>query len=397
MSTKTIALILSFLSFFAFWNPNGQPNKIPETRSYAGEVQPGTDMPVDKYGEWPTKDFQTGPRPAWFVPAVARTAYVFQRFINGNVFSDSVLVLHKGKLVYEDYAKGWDRDATHQMYSVTKSLVSTLVGIAIGEGKIKGVDQKVIDFFPDAVIAPGQESKRDMTIEHLLTHTSGLPGDGDREAMDYPWWEADASSGRKYDSGLVAFETPQLAEPGKVHSYSSGAGMQTLACLVSRAVKMNLFEYAQKKLFKPLGMTSVIWDAAPDGNTYGGFGLSMTPRDMLRYGYLYLNNGRWEDRQIIPADYVALTPPRSKAAEAYGYLFWNTSLIPLDASYEASGSFGQFIAIMPEWDAVIVRTGSIGPVTKAIYTKTPDDLFERLLLPIIAMKGVPWQYFRDAL
>jgi len=383
MSTKVIAMILSFLSFFAFWSPNAQPNNIPETRTYVEKVP-------DKYGVWPTKDFEKGPRPAWFIPPVAKTAYVFQRFINGNVFSDSVLVLHKGKLAYEDYARGWDKDTPHQMYSVTKSIVSTLVGIAIGEGKIKGVDQKVIDFFPDAKIAPGQESKRDMTIEHLLTHTSGLPGDGDRESLDIAWWEAK-------DSGIAAFEHPQLAKPGEIFSYSSGAGLQTLACLVSRAVKMNLFEYAQKKLFKPLGMTSVAWDAAKDGNTYGGFGLSMTPRDMLRYGYLYLNDGRWEDKQIVPAAYVTLTPPRSKAAEAYGYLFWNTTLIPFDKSYEASGSFGQFIAVMPEWDAVIVRTGSIGPVTKAIYTKTPDDMFENLLLPMIAMKGVPWRYFRELL
>ncbi|MCL2300525.1 MAG: beta-lactamase family protein [Firmicutes bacterium] len=389
MSTKVVAMILSFLSFFAFWSPNAQPNNIPETREYVGEVP-------DKYGVWPTKGFETGPRPAWFIPPVAKTAYVFQRPINGNVFSDSVLVLHKGKLAYEDYAEGWDKDTPHQMYSVTKSIVSALVGVAIGEGKIKGVDQKVIDFFPEAKIAPGQESKRDMTIEHLLTHTSGLSGDGDKEAMEYVWWEP-GSLGKAYDSGIAAFETPQVAAPGKVHSYSSGAGMQTLACLVSRAVKMNLFEYAKKKLFGPLGMTSVAWDAAADGNNYGGFGLSMTPRDMLRFGYLYLNNGRWEDKQIIPADYVTRTPPRSKAAQAYGYLFWNTTLLPFDASYEASGSFGQFIAVMPEWDAVIVRTGSIGPITKAIYTKTPDKLFESILLPMIAMKGMPWRYFKELL
>ncbi|MDR2687120.1 MAG: beta-lactamase family protein [Oscillospiraceae bacterium] len=383
MPTKVIALLLGFLSFFAFWSPNAQPNSIPETRSYVGEVP-------DKYGVWPTEGFEEGPMPWWFVPPVAKAAYPFQRFINGNVFSDSVLVLHRGKLAYEYYADGWDKDTRHQMYSVTKSIVSALVGVAIGEGKIQGVGQKVADFYPDADIAPGQESKRDMTIEHLLTHTSGLPGDGDRESMDYDWWDAP-------DSGVAAFGHPQLAAPGEVFSYSSGAGMQALACLVSRAVGRNLFEYAKEKLFAPLGMDSVRWDAAADGNTYGGFGLSMTPRDMLRFGYLYLNQGRWEDRQIIPADFVALTPPRSKAAQAYGYLFWNTSLLPFDNSYEASGSFGQFIAVMPEWDAVIVRTGSIGPVTKFVYTQTPDDLFEQFLLPVIAMKGVPWKYFREAL
>jgi len=383
MSTRIIAIIMSFLSFFAFWSPNAQPNDIPETRTYHGEVP-------DKYGIWPTEDFETGPRPSWFIPALYHIMSPFQRPVNGNVFSDSILVLHKGKLVYEYYADGWNKDKPHQMYSVTKSMLSTLVGIAIGEGLIEGVNQKVIDFYPDAVIAPGQESKRDMTIEHLLTHTSGLPGDGDREAMEYNWWDAD-------DSGLAAFEIPQLAAPGKVHSYSSGAGCQTLACLISRAVDMNLFDYAKEKLFGPLGMTSVEWDCAADGNTYGGFGLSMTSRDMLRYGYLYLNYGRWDDKQILPASFVAVTPPRSKAAQAYGYLFWNNPLSPFDDSYEASGSFGQIITVMPDKDTVIVRTGTIGPITKFVYTKTPDNLFESILLPIIKMKGMPWQYFRDLL
>ena len=79
------------------------------------------------------------------------------------------------------------------------------------------------------------------------------------------------------------------------------------------------------------------------------------------------------------------------------FALWNTSLTPFDQPYEASGSFGQFICIMPEWDAVIVRTGSIGPVTKFVYTQTPDEIFEKFLLPLIAKKGVPWKYFKELL
>ena len=176
MQTKIVAFLLSFLSFFAFWSPNAQPNKIPETRSYVGEVP-------DKYGVWPTKKFETTAMPS-FIPKVLEARYALKDFPGSA--TDSLLILHKGKLVYERYAKGWDKDKPHYMASVTKSVLSALVGIAIGEGKIKGVHQKVIDFFPDAKIAPGQESKRDMTIEHLLTMTSGLPGDGDH--FDWQWW-----------------------------------------------------------------------------------------------------------------------------------------------------------------------------------------------------------------
>jgi len=340
MPTKVIAAILSFLSFFAFWSPNAQPNNIPETRTYVGEVP-------DKYGIWPTKEFETDSISPLLPPFLE--ARYFLKDIRSST-TDSLLILHKGKIVYERYAEGWDADTPHWMASVTKAVLSALVGIAIGEGKIVGVDQKVVEFFPEAVKLPGwEESKRDMTVEHLLTMTSGLPGDGDR--VDWDWWGAE-------DSGLAAFLSPQMAKPGTRYSYSSGPSCQTLACLVSRAVKKNLFEYAKEKLFGPLGMASVAWDAAEDGRNFGGFGISMTPRDMARFGYLYLNHGRWEDRQIIPADYVAVTPPRSKATRAYGYLFWNYPMLPFDSSYQANGAFGQYIDILPEYDAVIVRTAS---------------------------------------
>ena len=340
MSTKIIAWILGFLSFFAFWNPNAQPNKIPETRTppFEGELAP------DKYGVWPTEDFSQG-EICSLLPAFFDNLY-FKKSV-----TDGILILHKGELVYERYADGWDANKAHEMFSVTKSVLSALVGIAIGEGKIKGVDQKVIEFYPDAVIASGQESKNDMTIEHLLTMTSGLPGDND--GRDWEWWAGS-------DTGKSAFESPQMAVPGERFAYSSGPSCQTLAGLVSRAVGRPLHEYAKDKLFGPLGMDSVEWAVADDGKlNFGGFGISMSPRDMARFGYLYLNYGRWEDQQIIPAKWVAVSPPKSKAMKAYGYLFWNFPLLPFGDSYEANGAYGQYIEIIPKWDMVIVRTGAV--------------------------------------
>jgi CubicO group peptidase (beta-lactamase class C family) len=321
--------------------------------------------------------------------------FMYKGITNGNLFNDSLLVLRGGELVYERYACGWGRDTPHAMYSVTKSVLSALVGVAVGEGKIESVHQRVIDFYPDAVIPPGQESKRDITIEHLLTQTSGLPGDSDREADGYPWWDA-------ADSGRAAFEIPQMAAPGERFAYSSGPGMQALACLVSRAAGRNLFDYAREKLFEPLGMASVLWDAAADGNNYGGFGIYMTPMDMLRLGYLYLRNGEWDGAQVIPAEYVAATPPPSIAGEDYGYLFWGTTFARGD-SYQASGSFGQFICVLPEWDAVIVRTGSAGPATRFVNgskdwnNQAVNNIFVQLVLPLLPLKGIPLDYFRATL
>ena len=347
MPTKVIAFAMSFLSFFALWSPNAQPNNIPETRGYVGEVP-------DKYGVWPTQDFVVDKTPRLWGGGLEFIFSVKGLFTGGHK-NESLLVLRRGKIVYESYAEGWDEDTAHPMFSVTKSVLSALVGIAIGEGKIMGVHQKVIEIVPEwtDTIAPGQESKRNMTIEHLLTMTSGLPGDGDYS--DWNWWDA-------ADTGEAAFQTPQAAAPGVRYSYSSGPGCQTLAGVVSKAVGKNLFEYAKEKLFTPLGMASVTWDAAPDGLNTGGFGISMTPRDMARFGYLYLNYGRWDKQQIIPAGWVAVTPPKSKALKAYGYLFWNFPLLPFDNSFEANGAFGQYIEILPAWDTVIVRTGTQGPL-----------------------------------
>jgi len=342
MPTKIIAWILSVLSFFALWSPNAQPNNIPETRTYIGEVP-------DTYGIWPTKGFEQG-KIFPLVPAVLEARYFLKDLPFPASTTDSLLILYKGKLVYERYADGWDKDTPHFMASVTKSVTSALVGIAIGEGYIKGVDQKVLEFFPEAPKLPGwEESKRDMTIEHLLTMTSGIEYDTEEK------WDLVGPDAA--DHALSAFLIPQSTAPGTKYFYDNAAPSILLG-IIARATKRGVLEYAEEKLFGPLGMTSVEWWTTPDGLPYGAFGIDMTPRDMLRFGYLYLNNGRWEDKQIIPASYVAVTPPRSKAQKAYGYMFWNFPMLPFDSSYQANGAFGQYIEIIPEWDMVIARTAS---------------------------------------
>ncbi|MCL2494556.1 MAG: beta-lactamase family protein [Oscillospiraceae bacterium] len=352
MPTKVIAFVLSFLSIFMFWNSAAQPNRIPETRSYLGEVP-------DKYGVWPTEEFEVTDAFPPLLGAVLENLYKVKGLTGNGSHNDSMLVLHKGVIVYETYAEGWDEDIPHPMYSVTKSVMSALVGIAIAEGKIEGLGQKVVDFYPEAPSKPGwQESKADMTVGHLITMTSGLPGDGDEGDWDL-WAKAP-------DSGLAAFLTPQKAAPGTQYNYSSGSNCQTLAGLLTRAVGMNLFEYAKLKLFGPIGMEPTAWMAADDGVNAGGFGLEMTSRDMARLGYLYLNYGRWENQQIIPAEWVVQTPPKSMSRKSYGHMWWNYPYQPFNGSFEANGLFGQYIAVLPEWDTVIVRTGSQGPIDEFV-------------------------------
>jgi len=344
-SLVALALALASLPVVIPWarNPQGQPNNIPETRGYEGEV-PNT------YGLWPTRDFAPGEAKSRPSAGFISSLYAFTAWLDGNRM-DSCLVLYKGRLIHEEYNNGYDADTPHFVASVTKSVVSALVGVAIQDGIVGGVEDKVLAYFPEAESLPGwQELKRDMTIEHLLTRTSGITSDTD-EIWDGYFDE------EQRDAALYTFLIPQEYEPGEKYQ-SENIGMCILLGIIQRASGRDLLAYAQEKLFGPLGMDSVEWDTTADGLPFGGFGISMTPRDMLRFGYLYLNYGRWEDAQIIPADYVARTPPRSKNPKAYGYLFWNYDKMPFSGNYQASGSQGQHIVILPGRDMVIAVTGS---------------------------------------
>ena len=174
---------------------------------------------------WPGKTFETGAKPAWVHPLLLRMQYFFRTWASVGFWEDSFLIMHEGKIVYESYKRGYDVQKPHAMNSVTKSVVSALVGIAIKEGLIGSVQDKVSDYYPEAVIAAGQESKRDMTIEHLLTMSSGLPADGKFGSFECL---------NAKDSGLAAFETPQANAPGKEFLYSSGANMQCLAGILEK-------------------------------------------------------------------------------------------------------------------------------------------------------------------
>ena len=298
---------------------------------------------------WPGQAFETAPKPDWVRPLPLRMQYFFRSMVMTGFWEDSFLIMHEGKIVYESYKRGYHAEKPHAMNSVTKSVVSALAGIAVKEGLLS-VQDKVMDYYPDAAIASGQESKRDMTVEHLLTMTSGLPQDGKFGSFECL---------KAADSGQAAFETPQAGAPGAQFLYSSGAGMQCLAGILVKVTGKSLFACAQEKLFGPLGMTSVTWGTAKDGSNTGGFGISMAPRDMLRFGQLYLNGGVWDGERILPEGWVEQSRPKENKLRGYGYLFWgNKTDKTLDVSYEARGMYGQVICVYPEKDLVVVRTGS---------------------------------------
>lgn len=348
---RTIQLLICFLIIcgLAACDNTGQPSKTAETRTSPY----GQGMPPDRYGVWPTEEFETATPESQGVDSNV----ILQRLekaIDKKVQPDSYLVLRNGYLINETYFHGYDKETAHTLYSITKSILSAIVGIAIGDGYITGVDQKVRDFFPEVTLTEDLQYKKEMTIEHLLTMTSGICGD---EA----WDELTASE----NVGGAIFSLAQKELPGEKFQYDSAAA-HLLGILVSRATGKPLFDYAKEKLFGPLGMDSVFWGVDDQGNYNGGNDISMTPRDMLRFGYLYLNNGRWEDKQIIPADWIAQTPPQLRQSGAYGRLFWANEDNPEDG-YEAAGFEGQYIAIFPELDMVVVVTNSANANRKYLF------------------------------
>jgi CubicO group peptidase (beta-lactamase class C family) len=298
---------------------------------------------------WPTHAFAAGDAPPWFCASAMRRLYDRKGRADGGRYTDSLLVLYRGELIYEWYAEGFDETTVFPVFSVTKSVLATLVGIAIDEGYIESLNQPVIDFFPEAEI-PQNSSKRGMTIDHLITMTSGLDESGD-------WRQAN-------DTGLAAFLQPQQHPPGRRFAYIS-ITYDLLAAVVTRAVGQNLYDYAQVKLFGPLGISSVQWPTMWNGIYRGAGGISMNTHDMLRLGYLWQNYGRWENAQLLCPNFIAQAPPRSMATGGYGRSFWNDRIFPFFMTdvYEARGWQGQFISVYPRANMVVVRTGWSEPRT----------------------------------
>ena len=363
MPSNIVVWLMTTLSFampFIFGQPARAPEASPSSYTY--------ELAADKYGVWPTKEFETAKPPWWLQTWALRplnSAESLLKPISGDgAKNESIIALHKGKIVYEWYNDGWDKDKQHFIASCTKSVVSALVGVAVADGFIKSVDDKVVDYFPGAKIAIDAEQKKDITIRQLLTMTSGLAGD-----MEWGWeaWFA-ANPGEKgreelnrrfdKDSAKTMLECLSMTtKPGEQWNYSSN-GSHLLLGIVAKAIGQPIETYVDKKLFGPMGITNYEWHKY--GDLYsGGGGLDMTPRDMAKFGYLYLNNGRWENKQLVPAAWAAHSAPASKSPFGYGYQFWNIPYAPFGDAYGANGAAGQRIYVYPSQDLVIVRTGNV--------------------------------------
>jgi CubicO group peptidase (beta-lactamase class C family) len=294
---------------------------------------------------------------------------------------DSILIIRSGYLVFERYPGTlYTMDYYHTLQSVTKSFVSSLIGIAIREGIIPGVNATILDLFSQRTPSNVDERKLDMTVEDLLTMTAGVEWD----ESTYPFNDTERNSltAMVLSEDCIDYflDLPMAAEPGEQWVYSSGATI-VLAALIEELSDYDLMDFADEFLFEPIGVSGAVCIKTQSGYYHGGGGLFMKPRDMARFGYLYLNGGEWDGEQVVPRDWVldstryqVYLPP----SLGYGYLWF---LHPFLDLYQAHGRGGQRIAVSPEEDMVVVFTASFPDFT---YNPCDELLRDYILNSITA-------------
>lgn len=293
---------------------------------------------------------------------------------------DSLVIVRHGQVVLEEYPNPvlYRQNTTHDLHSATKSVTSALIGIALGEGCIDSVDHKVVDFFQDRTIANMDSRKQAITLEDLLTMTSGLEWS---DVWEFGLWPSD-------DQVQFVLDRPMAHEPGTVWRYCSG-GVHLLSAVINgTAGGTNAF--AKEHLFDPLGISDYFWTRDPQGLPWGDAWLWMTPLDMAKFGYLFLHNGTWDGQQIVPAEWVAEST-RSQWSfddhEGYGYLWWTDNQTTTYDSYhyEARGAEGQRIFVIPGYDMVVVFTADFS--TSGFFEEEDYLLHEFILKSRLRIRG----------
>jgi len=275
----------------------------------------------------------------------------------------SFMILRHGKVVSEGYWSPYRPELKNTLYSVSKSFTSTAIGFAVSEGLIS-VHDKVISFFPEYLPDSISPNLADMEIHDLLCMSAGQVPDPTFSLVNEKNW-------------IKAFlALPVVNDPGTVFLYNSAATYM-LSAIISKVTGENLLSYLTPRLFEPLGIEDMDWETDPMGINTGGWGLRLKTEDMARFGQLYLQNGKWNGRQVVPEEWVneattmkIMQHPEFSEEErsnsdweqGYCYKFWRSR----HNSFRADGAYGQFILILPELDAVIIMTAEAFDLQKEL-------------------------------
>ncbi len=306
---------------------------------------------------WPTAEWLTSTPEAQGMSSEELTAYM-QTWTQEHFHIDSMVIVRNGTIVAEAYGPLTQPDDIRQMASVSKSVTSALVGVMLQEGLLDSIDQPAFDFFSDKTIANIDAKKQAVTVRDLLTMGSGIACND----MEVSGWELGTSDLMENSEDWLQFalDLPIANDPGSQWYYCNAA-VHILSGIITELTGMSALDYAAEKLFAPLGITNYSWTSSPTGVTLGYSDLKLTPRDMAKFGYLYLNEGEWDGQQIIPADYAReslgtqIETPWGYPT-TYGYLWWRVDNINLAF---ALGFGGKYIMVLPDQNMVVVVTSSM--------------------------------------
>lgn len=308
----------------------------------------------------------------------------------------SLMLLRHGQVVAEGWWAPYGPTRPHMLFSLSKSFASTAIGLAVAEGRLS-VDDAVISFFPADLPPTVSPHLAAMRVRDLLTMTSGHATD--------TLGRFNGPHGAHWVRAFLAL--PVEHAPGSFFTYNSGATFM-LSAIIQQLTGETLLAYLQPRLLAPLGIQHATWEQTPGGWSVGGWGLSVTTEDIARLGQLYLQQGRWQGRQVLPADWCAAAtafrvpnasvPTDSDWTQGYGYQFWRCR----HGAYRGDGAFGQYCVVLPGQDAVLAITSAVGDM-QAVLTLAwthllpacgpaplpPDDAAQAALTQQLAALALP--------
>ncbi|MBZ0320446.1 MAG: beta-lactamase family protein [Anaerolineae bacterium] len=324
---------------------------------------PSPVVAVENPDYWPTTGWRTSTPEAQGMDS-AELAALVNFLADPSMYTDSMIVIRHGYIVAEAYYAPVTMEDQHHLYSASKSITSALIGIALDKGYISGLDAKMLELYADRTAENMDDLKSSMTLADVLKMSSGLQCD----------MFVDPNNGGVFateDWVQAALNLPmQYAPDAEFHYCNPNATL--LSGLINQTAGMSALDFANEYLFGPLGIENAAWTADSKGVNHGASELQLTPRDMAKFGFLYLHGGVWDGQQIVPADFV-YDSTHTQTANAfpgfdYGYQWW---VLPSLNMYYAIGLAGQYIWVLPDKDLVFVQTGGVTDVTRIAHQVAP--------------------------
>jgi CubicO group peptidase (beta-lactamase class C family) len=266
---------------------------------------------------------------------------------------NSVMIVRHGRVVAEGWWAPYDARTPHVLYSLSKSFTSTAVGLAVAEGKLS-VDDPVLKFFPGDAPNPLPANLSAMRVRDLLRMNTGQISEAPIRSVE------PAQAGQTWVQRFLAHPVPY--KPGTHFLYNSPATYM-LSAIVQKTTGQKVLDYLEPRLFQPLGIERPTWVESPEGIDAGAYGLNARTEDIAKLGLLYLQRGEWKGVRILPAAWVDEatarqtsngSSPTSDWDQGYGYQFWRSR-----HGYRGDGAFGQYMLVLPEYDAVVAITSGV--------------------------------------